>query len=221
MNIKVIITGVTGMVGEGVLLECLSRPEVESIFVIGRKPSGIKHEKVKEIVHDDFFDYSSIKGQLAGYNACFFCLGITSVGVKEDQFTHITYDLTMAFAKTLVEINPDMTFNYVTGYGTDSSEKGRVMWARVKGKTENDLLKLPFKQAYMFRPGYMQPVKGAKNVHTYYKVMGFMYPALRALFPKFVTTMAELGQAMINSVLRGYDKPVLECKDIVKLAKNQ
>ncbi len=144
MKIKAIITGVTGMVGEGVLHECLLHPDVESVLVINRKPCGVKHEKLKEIIHKDFFDLSSIEDQLSGYNACYFCAGVSSVGKKEDEYKRITYDLTLNFAKTLLKLNPDMTFCYVSGVGTDSTEKGRSMWARVKGKTENDLLKLRF-----------------------------------------------------------------------------
>ena len=151
MKIKAIITGATGMVGEGVLHECLLHPDVESVLVINRKPCGVKHEKLKEIIHKDFLDLSAIEEQLAGYNACYFCAGVSSVGKKEDEYTRITYDLTLNFANTLVKLNPDMTFCYVSGVGTDSTEKGRSMWARVKGKTENDLLKLPFKAAYMFQ----------------------------------------------------------------------
>ena len=164
MKIKAIITGATGMVGEGVLHECLLSPDVESVLVINRRPCGVSHSKLKEIIHKDFFDLSPIKDQLKHYNACYFCAGISSVGKKEDEYTRITYDLTMNFAKTLVELYPDMTFTYISGLGTDSTEKGKIMWARVKGKTENDLMKLPFKASYMFRPGFIQPTKSLKNM---------------------------------------------------------
>ena len=155
MKIKTIITGSTGMVGEGVLHECLQHPDVESVLVINRKPCGIIHDKLKEIILKDFFDLSQIENQLSGYNTCYFCAGVSSVGKKEDEYKRITYDLTMNFAKTLLRLNPEMVFTYVSGVGTDNTEKGRSMWGRVKGKTENDLLKLPFKAAYMFRPGYI------------------------------------------------------------------
>jgi hypothetical protein len=218
MKIKAIITGVTGMVGEGVLHECLLHPEVESVLVINRKSCGVNHEKLKEIIHKDFFNLSLIENQLAGYNACYFCAGISSVGKKEDEYTRITYDLTMNFAKTVLNLNPDMTFCYVSGSGTDSSEKGKVMWARVKGKTENDLLKLSFNAAYMFRPGYIQPTKGLKNVYKIYKFFTPFYPIFRRLFPKYVVTLEELGLAMINVTLVGSEKKILECRNIVKLS---
>ena len=169
MKIRAIITGVTGMVGEGVLHECLLHPAVESVLVINRKPCGIKHQKLIEIIHQDFFDLSPIDNHLTGYNACYFCAGVSSVGIKEEEYKHITYDLTLNFAKTLLKLNSEMTFCYVSGVGTDSTEKGRSMWARVKGKTENDLLKLGFKDAYMFRPGYIQPTKGLKNTYKIYE----------------------------------------------------
>jgi uncharacterized protein YbjT (DUF2867 family) len=219
MKIKAIITGVTGMVGEGVLHECLLHPDVESVLVINRKPCGVKHEKLKEIIHRDFYDLSSIEDQLAGYNACYFCAGVSSVGKKEDEYRHITYDLTLNFAKTLFKLNSDMTFCYVSGVGTDSTEKGRSMWARVKGKTENDLLKLGFKDAYMFRPGYIQPTKGLKNAYKIYKVFVPFYPMLKTLFPKYVVSLEELGKAMINVTLFGSGKKILECIDIVQASK--
>jgi len=219
MKIKTIITGVTGMVGEGVLHECLLHPEVESVLVINRKPCGVKHKKLKEIIHKDFSDLSSIENQLSGYNACYFCAGVSSVGKKEDEYKRITYDLTINFADTLVKLNPDMTFCYVSGVGTDSTEKGRSMWARVKGKTENDLLKLGFKDAYMFRPGYIQPTKGLKNSYKIYKIFAPFYPVLKTLFPKYVVSLEEIGQAMINVTLDGSEKKILECKDISHLTK--
>lgn len=219
MKIKAIITGVTGMVGEGVLNECLKHPEVESALVINRKPCEVKHEKLKEIIHKDFSDLSSIENQLAGYNACYFCAGVSSVGKKEEEYKRITYDLTLNFANTLLKLNTDMTFCYVSGVGTDSTEKGRSMWSRVKGKTENDLLKLPFKGAYMFRPGYIQPISGLKNTYKIYKIFVPFYPVLKTLFPKYVVSLEEIGLAMINVTLVGSDKKVLECKDIVVNSK--
>jgi uncharacterized protein YbjT (DUF2867 family) len=217
-KVKAIITGVTGMVGEGVLYECLLHPKVEAVLVINRKPCGVVHPKLKEIIHADFFDLSAIESQLTGYNACFFCLGVSSVGMKEPEYYKLTYTLTLNVAQTLSKLNQDMTFCYVSGGGTDSTEKGRSMWARVKGKTENDLMKLPFKQVYNFRPGYMHPTPGLKNTLPYYKYLTWLYPVVRAVFPQFASTLAELGQAMINTVLIGYYKPILDVKDIVKLA---
>ena len=217
--IKVIITGATGMVGEGVLHECLHHPAVSSILVINRKPSGVNHSKVKEIIHSDFYDLSPIGSQLEGYNACFFCLGTTSIGKNEAEFTKVTFDLTMHVAENLCKLNPDMTFCYISGAGTDSTEKGRTMWARVKGKTENDLMKLPFKRVYNFRSGYMQPTPGLKNTLPYYKYVSWLYPILRPIFPNHMSTLSEMGLAMIHSVNRGYGKQILEVKDIVVLAK--
>lgn len=219
MKLKVIVTGATGMVGEGVLHECALHPDVEEILVLARKPSGYVHPKVKEIVHKDFFDLSSIEEQLKGYNACFFCLGVSSIGMKEEEYTKMTYTLTMHVAGILSRQNKDMVFTYVSGASTDSTEKGKSMWARVKGKTENDLKKLPFKAVYLFRPGYMHPTKGLKNTLKYYKYFSWMYPFLRMVFPSGVSTLKELGLAMIHVALRGYEKSILEVKDIVKAAK--
>jgi uncharacterized protein YbjT (DUF2867 family) len=218
MKFKAIVTGATGMVGEGVLNECLLHPDVEQVLVLTRNPVGVTHPKLKELIHSDFYDLSAIEDQLKNYDACFFCLGVSSVGMAEKEYAHKTYDLTLRVGKTLAKHNPNMTFCYVSGGGTDSSEKGKSMWARVKGKTENDLLKL-FKNAYMFRPGYMQPTKGMKNTLKYYKYFSWMYPALRLLFPKFVSTLKELGLAMIHTVTKRPEKKILEVKDIVQLAK--
>ncbi|AUD00606.1 NAD-dependent epimerase/dehydratase family protein [Spirosoma pollinicola] len=218
MKIRAIITGATGMVGEGVMHECLQQPDVEQVLLINRKPSGVSHPKVKEIIHKDFFDLSAIESQLSGYNACFFCLGVSSVGMKEDEYRHLTYDLTLHVAQTLSRLNPDMTFGYISGAATDSIEKGSSMWARVKGATENALMRLPFKKAYMFRPGFMKPTPGLKNTLVYYKYINWLYPIGRALYPAGFSTLQELAQAMIKSASIGYEKPVLEVKDIVKLA---
>lgn len=219
MKIKAIITGATGMVGEGVLQETLLHPDVEKVLVINRKLCRVTHPKLTEILHADFYNLAPISDQLKDYNACFFCLGVSSVGMKEEEYYSLTYTLTMHVAEVLAKQNPEMTFCYISGAGTDSSEKGRINWARVKGKTENDLMKLPFKKVFAFRPGFMLPEKGAKNVHGYYIVFRILYPALRALFPGFVSTLKEVGIAMINSVTYGHEKPVLEVKDIVELAK--
>lgn len=218
-GIRVIITGVTGMVGEGVLHECLNHPGVERVLALGRKPCGFTHPKLTEVVHADLYDLTAVEAQLTGYNACYFCLGTTSVGKKEDEYTRITYTLTISVAVTLCRLNPDMTFCYVSGSGTDSTEKGRTMWARVKGKTENDLARLPFKAVYNFRPGYMQPTKGLKNTLGYYRYISWAYPLLRTLFPRFVTTLAQLGRAMINATLKGYHARILEVKDILAVSE--
>jgi hypothetical protein len=218
-KIKAIITGATGMVGEGVLHECLLHPQVESVLVINRKPCGVIHPKLKEIIHNDFFDFSSIENQLTGYHACFFCLGVSSIGMKEPEYFKLTYTLTMHVAGTLSKLNPAMIFCYISGKSTDSTEKRRMMWVRVKGKTENDLFKLPFKEVYAFRPGYMHPTKGLKNALKSYKYITWMYPFFRVVFPQSVSTLKELGLAMINAALYGYDKNILEVKDIVNLSK--
>lgn len=219
MKVRAIVTGVTGMVGEGVLHECLQNPDVEAVLVINRRPCGVVHSKLKEIIHDNFFDLSNIEEDLKGYNACFFCLGVTSVGKKEEEYNKLTYILTMHVAETLVKQNSDMTFCYVSGAGTDSTERGKTMWARVKGKTENHIMALPFKQAYMFRPGYIQPTKGLKNAHKLYFAFTWMYPFLKAVFPKYVCTLQEIGLAMIHTVTKGYSKQILEVPDIVALSK--
>ena len=219
MKIKAIVTGVTGMVGEGVMHECLLHPDVEKVLTVSRKPSGITDPKLTETLAPDFFDLSAIESQLAGYNACFFCLGVSSIGMKEDEYRHLTYDLTLNFAKTLSKLNPDMTFCYISGAGTDSSEHGKSMWARVKGKTENDLMKLPFKQIFAFRPGYIHPTKGLKNTLKYYKYFSWLYPMLRLVFPFAVSTLKEIGLAMIHVAATGYPKQILEVKDIKLAAK--
>ncbi len=207
------------MVGEGVLHECLQHPQVEAILVVGRKSCGVSHPKLKEILHADFFDLNSIEAQLAGYDACFFCLGVSSVGMNEADFTRMTHTLTLHFAETVSRQNPAMTFGYISGSGTDSTEQGRIMWARVKGKTENDLMRLPFKRAYAFRPGYLHPTPGLKNTLSYYQYLSWLYPVFRAVLPGMVSTLKEMGLAMINAAVYGYDKQVLEVKDITTLAK--
>jgi hypothetical protein len=221
MKIKAIITGATGMVGEGVLNECLHNEKVEQILFIGRKSCGYLHPKLNEIIHNDFFDFSSVAGQLTGFNACFFCLGVSALGKKEEEYTKLTYTLTMNFATLLSNLNPAMTFCYISGAGTDSSEKGRVMWARVKGKTENDLIKLPFKQVFNFRPAFIYttlPVKPSQTYYKTYKYGSWMFPVLKLLFPFFVTTLRDLALAMINASGTGYNKSILEVKDIKILA---
>jgi len=218
MRIKAIITGSTGMVGEGVLHECLLHPDVESVLVINRRPCMVQHQKLKEILHQDFSDFSPIEKELTGYNAGYFCMGVSSVGMKEETYRHLTYDLTLSLARLLAKLNPDMTLCYVSGAGTDSSEKGRIMWARVKGKTENDLLRLPFRNAYMFRPAFIQPTKGLQHAHLFYRVLAPFFPLWQLLFPHYLLTLKEIGLAMINSVNKGPDKRVIEVKDITMLA---
>ncbi|MFN5813002.1 MAG: NAD-dependent epimerase/dehydratase family protein [Bacteroidota bacterium] len=214
---KVIITGSTGMVGEGVLLECINNEHVTDILLLNRKHHPITDPKVKEIIVKDFMQAEGIQDALQGYDACFFCAGISSVGLKEDIYKHITYDITMHVAKILSTVNPAMTFIYVSGSGTDSSEKGKLMWARVKGKTENDLLQLPFKAVYNFRPGIMRSTPGQKNVKWGFKIIDALYPMLNFLFPAFVSTLQELALAMITVVITPYKSTTLEVNDIKKI----
>jgi uncharacterized protein YbjT (DUF2867 family) len=218
MKIRAIITGATGMVGEGVLLECLDHPDVEKVLVINRKPLGRTHPKLQEIIHADFFHLDPIAPQLAGYNACFFCLGISSVGISKEEYRRITFDLTLHAGQVLARQNPAMTFCYITGAGTDSSEKGRVAWARVKGATENALLKL-FPNGYMFRPAFMKATPGQQNLKSWYRYIAWLYPIGHALYSGGFCTLREVGQAMINLALKGYSKKILEVKDIVTAAK--
>lgn len=218
---KVILFGATGMVGQGVLRECLLDPGVESVLAVGRSPTGQRNAKLREILHDNFFDFSAIESGLAGFDACFFCLGVSSVGMSEQSYRHLTYDLTLAAATTLSKLSPGMVFIYITGQGTDSTEQGRLMWARVKGKTENDLRKLPFKAAYMFRPAAIQPLHGIRSKTTWYQavyVLGApVLTLLHRLAPKYVTTTEQLGRAMIKVARSGYPRAVLESEDINRL----
>lgn len=220
---KVIITGATGMVGKGVLLECLDHEKVEQVLVIGRNPVGMQHPKLKELIHKDFSDFSSVKDGLKNYDACFYCMGLSSVGMNEDDYKHVTYNFAMALANVLVSNNPQMTFNYVSGAGTDSSEKGRQMWARVKGKTENDIIKAGFRQSFMFRPGAIIPLKGIKSRTKSYQFMYdyFMWAVklMKAIAPNSVVTTTQVGLAMVNSVLNGYSKEILQSKDIIALSQ--
>jgi uncharacterized protein YbjT (DUF2867 family) len=218
MTIRAIVTGATGMVGEGVLLECLDHPDVEQVLAINRKPSGMSHPKLREIVHADFFDLAPLEPQLAGYDACFFCLGVSSVGMSAEQYRRVTFDLTVNAARLLAKINPEMTFCYVSGKSTDSSEKASVAWARVKGATENALLRL-FRNAYMFRPGLMKASAGQKNLKIYYKLLAWTYPLGRALYPASFCTLQEVARAMIQVALKGGSKHILEVRDIVELAR--
>lgn len=215
---NVLIFGATGMVGQGVLRECLLDERVQRVLVVGRSSLGQQHEKLREIVQQNLFDISAIGPELASMNACFFCLGVSSAGMSEERYTHVTYDLTMSVAETLARLNPAMTFVYVTGAGTDSSEHGRVMWARVKGRTENALLRLPFKAAYMFRPAAIMPLHGITSRTRWYRILYAatrpLWPILRRFAPSYVTTTERVGQAMINVAAQGYPKRVLENPDI-------
>jgi uncharacterized protein YbjT (DUF2867 family) len=217
-KLRVIVTGATGMVGEGVLHVCLNHPHVEQVLIINRKPSGVTHSKLKEILHGDFFNLASVENQLTNLDACFFCLGVSSVGMKEDEYYKLTYTLTTTFARALAKQNQNLTFCYVSGASTDSTEKGKSMWARVKGKTENDLMKI-FKNTYNFRPGVMVPIKGMKNTLGFYKYLGWMIPIIRMLSPRFVCNLEDVGNAMINAAAKGYEKQILEVPDIIALAK--
>jgi uncharacterized protein YbjT (DUF2867 family) len=216
-----IIFGGTGMVGQGVLRECLLDPEILHVLSIVRSASGQQHPKLRELAHSNFFDFSPIESELAGFDAAFFCLGATSAGKTEQQYSRVTYDITMAVAEPLARLNPDMTFTFVSGAGTDSTERGRSMWARVKGRTENALLRLPFKAAYMFRPGVIQPMHGVKSKTALYRIpyliLRPLTPWLRKRFPQYVTTTEQLGRAMIVVAKYGAPKSVLESSDINKL----
>src|SRR6202049_2258503 len=218
---KVILFGATGMVGQGVLRECLLDADVETVLAVGRSPTGVQHAKLREILHDNFMDYSAIESVLAGYDACFFCLGVSSVGMSEERYRHLTYDITLAAATTLARLNPQMVFVYVTGQGTDSTEQGRLMGARVKGKTENDLLKLPFRAAYIFRPAGIQPLHGIRSktawVQAIYAGAAPLLSLLHRVAPKYMTTTEQVGHAMIKVASEGYPRPVLESEDINRL----
>ena len=222
---NVILFGGTGMVGQGVLRECLLDPGVQRVLSIVRSPSGQQHEKLREIVPADFYDLSSIEPELSGYDACFFTLGVTSAGMDEQQYNHVTYDLTLAAAKPLARLNPGMTFIYVSGAGTDSTESGRIMWARIKGKTENAILSLPFKASYMFRPGFIQPLHGIKSKTGLYQVLYNIttpiLPMLKAIFPRHIATTEEIGRAMLNVTRNGSPKSILEAGDIIQAASTR
>jgi uncharacterized protein YbjT (DUF2867 family) len=217
-GIRVIITGATGMVGEGVLHECLHHPAVQAVLIINRKPLGLTHPKLTEVLHGDFFDLTAVESRLRGYNACYFCLGVSSVGMAADEYYRLTYSLTLNFASTVHRLNPDLVFTYVSGAGTDTTEKGRSRWARVKGKTENDLLRLGFPHCYAFRPGFIRPTRGLTRAHSIYRWINWMYPLGRAFFPNGFVTLRELGLAMINITLRRDPSCVVSGTDIIRLA---
>lgn len=216
MGLKIILTGATGMVGEGVLLECLENKQVSQVLSISRKPYAISHPKFTELLVSDFLQIDAYRLKLSGFDACFYCAGVSSVGMNEADYAHITLTTTLYFARLLAELNPEMVFDFVTGTGTDSSEQGRLMWARVKGKTENELMKLPFRGQYNFRPGLMTPVKGQKNVKGFFKPFIAILPFF---IPKKTLSLHEVGRAMIRTVTEGYSKQVLEIDDIKKLGR--
>ncbi len=222
---KVILFGATGMVGQGVLRECLIDPEVENVLSVVRRPGGQSHQKLKEIVHDNFFDFTTIENDFRGYDACFFCLGISSAGMSEQEYQRITFDITIAAAQTLLKMNPNLTFIFVSGAGTDSTETSKTMWARIKGKTENALLQMPFKAKYMFRPAFIQPLHGivskTKLYRVFYALITPLYPLLKFLFPNYVTTTEKIGRAMITVAKQGASKNVLETTDINQIAEEK
>jgi len=219
---KVVLFGATGMVGASALIECLGDPRVESVLVVGRRSSGVSLPKVTEVVHSDFFDFGPLEPRFADCDACFFCLGVSAAGMSEEAYRHLTYELTLAAARSMLAANAKLTFCYVSGAGTDSTERGRSMWARVKGKTENALLALPFKAAFMLRPAYIQPLRGVQSktpqYRTFYAVLGPLYPVLRRLAPRYVTTSVDVGRALIRLAAEGYPHPIVYTEDINRLA---
>lgn len=219
---NVLLFGATGMIGQGALRECLLDAGVDRVVTVGRSPTRVTHPKLRDIVYNDLPNFAPIEALLAPFDACFFCLGVTSAGMSEADYTRITYDITMAAASVLLRLNPEMTFVFVSGAGTDSTERGRLMWARVKGKTENALLRMPFKAAYMFRPGVIQPLHGVRSrtaaYRMLYSVTAPLIPLLQRLFPNQILTSEEMGRAMLAAVRRGAPKRVLESRDIRQLA---
>jgi uncharacterized protein YbjT (DUF2867 family) len=221
--VNVLIFGATGMVGQGVLRECLAAHDVAMVKTIGRNPTGQRNLKLRELVHAEMWHYDGIDDELTGFDACFFCIGASSAGMSEEKYNHLTYDLTLAAARKLAALNPQMVFVYVSGVGADSTEKSRVMWERVRGKTENALLALPFRAAYIFRPGMIQPLDGIQSktpaYRIFYKLAGPILPLLRRMLPGLVVTTAQVGQAMLNAVRRGAPKTLLEPPDIAALSQ--
>lgn len=220
---KVIVTGATGMVGKGVLLECLDHKDITEVLSIGRRSLGIQHPKLKELIHKDFSEFTSVKENLKGYDACYHCMGVSAAGMNEEQYTLMTYNYSLALANTVLEMNPNITFTYVSGQGTDSSEKGRSMWARVKGKTENNILKLGFKQAYMYRPGGIIPLRGIEPSSKLYKrlikALGWLLFLMKKMTPNSIVNTTEIGLSMIHITQRGYDQKIINPKDIIELSQ--
>jgi len=221
---KVLIFGATGMIGQGALRECLLDPEVEAVLTVGRSPTGARHAKLRDIVHPDLFDLAAIEPELRGFDACFYCLGVTSGGLSEAEYTRLTYTLAINIAGTVSRLNPSMTFLFVSGAGADSSEQGRIMWARIKGKTENAILRLPFRAAWVFRPAVVRPAHGERSRTTAYRVlyslMKPILPVLQRLMPGYVVTTGEIGRAMLAVARRGAPKKVLESADIAAVARS-
>ncbi len=220
---KVIITGASGMIGKGVLLECLDHPEVTEVLSIGRRSLEINHPKLRELIHKDFSEFESVADKLRGYDACYHCMGVSAAGMSEEQYTVMTYDYSIALAKVLYQLNPEMTFTYVSGQGTDSTEKGRSMWARVKGKTENDIINMGFKQAFAFRPGAIIPLRGilpsSKLYRMLVKNLTWLLKLIKKMAPNSVVNTTQIGLAMINVTKQGYEKPIIDPKDILKLSE--
>ncbi len=221
-TMKILILGATGMLGHGVLQECLAADDVQQVVTLGRSSVSLRHAKLLDLVQPNLFDLAAIESQLTAFDVCFFCLGVSAYGMSEADYSHLTYDLTVSVAKTLSRLNPQMTFIYVSGEGSDSSEQGKSMWARVKGRTENALLQLPFKAVYLFRPGIIQPVHGMHSktriYRLFYKVMQPLLPILRHLFPDSVLTTKVVGQAMLNAARKGSGKQVINSKGINQLS---
>jgi uncharacterized protein YbjT (DUF2867 family) len=221
---KILLFGATGMVGQAALRECLLDPTVDHVLTVGRHATGQRHEKLREVVVPDVFDLSAVEAELGGFDACLFCLGVSSAGMTEERYSHLTYDLTLSVARTLVRLNPALTFIYVSGTATDSTERGRVMWARVKGRTENALLRLPFRAAYMFRPGIIIPLHGIRSrtpwTRIAYGLTKPMHGLMRRLLPSHVTTSELIGRAMVAVAREGYERPILEMADIERVGQN-
>lgn len=220
VSLRILVTGATGMVGEGVLHECLKDPDVAEVLALSRRSCGITHAKLREVLHADFLNLSSVEQQLRGYDACLFCLGVSSVSLDANTYYLLTYELTMHVARTLLQVNPAMSFAYVSGAGTDSRQSGLIRWARVKGKTENDLRRLGFAHAFAFRPGFILPTNGLKHTHRFYRYLNWLFPLGRAVYPQGFCTLSELGKAMIQVLRHPDSKPVLEGEDIIALAQD-
>ena len=221
---NVLIFGATGMVGQGVMRECMAAPDVEKVLTVGRTRTGQQHPKLQELVHAEMWDFANVEAELANFDACFFCIGVTSSGMSEQKYTHLTYDMTVAVASTLARLNPQMVFVYVSGAGADSSETSRIMWQRVRGKTENALLKLPFRGVYIFRPGMIQPVGVQSKTTSYrwfYSLTKPLLPILRSMLPDQILSTPQVGQAMLASVRHGAPKRVLESPDINALSRRR
>jgi uncharacterized protein YbjT (DUF2867 family) len=219
---RAILFGATGMLGSGTVIECLEHPDVEHLLAVGRRPSGVEHYKLTELVHDDFLDFTAVTDQFSGYDACLYCLGVSAAGMSESAYQRVTYDMTLAAAQALLEANPRMTFCFVSGAGADSTERGRIMWARVKGRAENRLASMPFAAVWLFRPAYVQPLKGVRSrtrlYNASYAALGPLYPLLRFLVPKWVTTTRSVGLALIRAARDGAPRPIIENADINALA---